>query len=502
MSSMEIDKATLDAELLEGCPSLAPRPNARNIKELEDHIVDTVSSYPAITPNPPELGYTGAIKSPPAYAIDSNQVFVEVNDPGDVAPSQFSTAIEEYKRQKKHFNNQTIVTTAVKKLLSKDTIIPKPFRTHTKFPANVTIQSIFANLRANYGAPTAKERSDMEAKLNQPYDPSSKAIEVIFEEFKQVLLWSLDCEPAYTEAQIVQKLHDRFEQCGHFALALEQWQSITPKTWISFREHMIKAYTTYCNTSGNYTSYANGYVNNVIDDDERSLQSLQTVTQELMNQAINMNNANVSRTNSSLSTLDSNQQTLNTKVNEMAATLHQLNAALSRFGMGHTMPAYPPVVYPAPQVPAPPSYVPQVPPVPPTYVPQAGTARRGGRGRGRGGRGRGGNAGGGYIPPILPPNDNGSIPPPAQQYQQPTNVVPYSNTTKYFNNHNMCYSCGHDVAGWHTSVTCPPNYRKQGHQEGCNHTNWQQYEAAGHKVSQRGKHKIGNLPTNPGPRQA
>ena len=34
MSSMEIDKATLDAELLEGCPSLAPRPNARNIKEL------------------------------------------------------------------------------------------------------------------------------------------------------------------------------------------------------------------------------------------------------------------------------------------------------------------------------------------------------------------------------------------------------------------------------------------------------------------------------------
>ena len=48
MSSMEIDKATLDAELLEGCPSLAPRPNARNIKELEDQLVDhTVTSYPA-----------------------------------------------------------------------------------------------------------------------------------------------------------------------------------------------------------------------------------------------------------------------------------------------------------------------------------------------------------------------------------------------------------------------------------------------------------------------
>ena len=65
-----------------------------------------------------------------------------------------------------------------------------------------------------------------------------------------------------------------------------------------------------------------------------------------MNQAINMNNANVSCTNSSLSTLDNNQQTLNTKVNEMAATLHQLNAAMSRLGtMGNTMPTYPPVSY-------------------------------------------------------------------------------------------------------------------------------------------------------------
>ena len=269
---------------------------------------------------------------------------------------------------------------------------------------------------------------------------------------------------------------------------------------------MIKAYTTYCNTSGNYTSYANGYVNNVMDDDERSLRSLETVTQEMMNQVINMNNTNLSRTNSSLSTLDSNQQTLNSKVNEMAATLHQLNAAMNRMGVGNGMPTYPPVGYPAPQVPAPTSYVPQVPPAPPSYVPQAPPVpytggRRGGRGRGRGGRGRGG-AGRGYAPTVLPPSSNGGIPPPTQQYQQPTTAVPYSNTTKYFANHNMCYSCGHDVPNWHTSVTCPQHLRKQGHQDGCNHTNWQQYKAMGHSPSMKASHKIGNMPTNPGPRQA
>ena len=82
---------------------------------------------------------------------------------------------------------------------------------------------------------------------------------------------------------------------------------------------MVPAYTTYCKTtSGSYTARAAGYANSsIIDDDDRSLQSLVT-TQEMMNQAINMNNANVSHTNSSLTTLDSNQQSLNAKMNEMA----------------------------------------------------------------------------------------------------------------------------------------------------------------------------------------
>ena len=65
-------------------------------------------------------------------------------------------------------------------------------------------------------------------------------------------------------------------------------------------------------TLGSYTARAAEYANssisnsNLIDDDDRSLQSL-VETQEMMNQAINMNNANVSHTNSSLSRLDSNQ---------------------------------------------------------------------------------------------------------------------------------------------------------------------------------------------------
>ena len=175
--------------------------------------------------------------------------------------------------------------------------------------------------------------------------------------------------------------------------------------------------------------------------------------------------------------------------------------------MTNTMPAYPPVVYP------PTNYIPQAPQAPqapPSYVPHAGayTGGRvgggrvgGGRGRGkrgRGGRGRGGAGRGSYIPPV----GTGGIPPPTQQYQQAPPAAPYSNTRKRFNNNNMCYTCGHDVPHWHTSLTCPHHLRKYGHQEGCDHTNWREYQTAGHKPSLKASHKIGNMPLNPGPNQA
>ena len=111
------------------------------------------------------------------------------------------------------------------------------------------------------------------------------------------------------------------------------------------------------------------------------------------------------------------------------------------------------------------------------------------------------------IPPPAYPSTSGGIPPPtygsipAPAGHQAARA-PYSNTTKYYNNHNMCYSCGFDVPSWHTSMTCPQECRKAHHQPGCNESNWQQYEAMGHQVSKKARHKIGNLPVNPTPEQA
>jgi hypothetical protein len=63
------------------------------------------------------------------------------------------------------------------------------------------------------------------------------------------------------------------------------------------------------------------------------------------------------------------------------------------------------------------------------------------------------------------------------------------NPIKRFNNWNYCFSCGFDVEDGHTSATCPHDWRKSGHQEGCNRQNVQQYIAAGHAASLKGQHK-------------
>jgi hypothetical protein len=128
---------------------------------------------------------------------------------------------------------------------------------------------------------------------------------------------------------------------------------------------------------------------------------------------------------------------------------------------------------------------------------------RGGRGRARNNNIPGQNnipppttiqAYGGSIPPSV-----GNIPSPIIPLVPNRDKPAFSNTTKYFNNWNMCYSCGWDVPHWHTSQSC--NNRAPGHQDGCTRKNAQAYMTAGHRVSKKAMHKT-SLPPNPKPQQA
>eukprot|EP00804_Cyclotella_cryptica_P009929 CCRYP_017362-RA/>CCRYP_017362-RA protein AED:0.45 eAED:0.27 QI:0/0/0/0.5/1/1/2/0/554 len=74
------------------------------------------------------------------------------------------------------------------------------------------------------------------------------------------------------------------------------------------------------------------------------------------------------------------------------------------------------------------------------------------------------------------PSTTLGIPPPVFH---PTSTPP--NPVKYYNNWNICFSCGFDVECWHTSTTC--RNKKPGHQDGCTRENAQEYKDASHKTT-------------------
>ena len=120
---------------------------------------------------------------------------------------------------------------------------------------------------------------------------------------------------------------------------------------------------------------------------------------------------------------------------------------------------------------------------------------RGGRGAGRGGgqndrtpfatyqQGQGRGACG-----FLPQGPPGFIPQaPPRGNNKP--ATPPLNFVKRFTNNNVCYLCGSDVKGDHTSVTCPGERQKMSHQEAFTRENAQGYIAVGWDACTKGKHK-------------
>ena len=159
-------------------------------------------------------------------------------------------------------------------------------------------------------------------------------------------------------------------------------------------------------------------------------------------------------------------------------------------------------------LPPPAAYAAIAPPIPATVYQPSGqpTHQQSKQGRGSGKRSRN-RAAFGAQPPIhgAYPAILGAIPVPAYGASPPATgggrAGYQSNNTKYYNNHNVCFVCGWDVPGWHTSKTCLHECCNAVHMEEVNQLNAPAYTAAGHRVSTAAAHKT-LMPVNPGPCQA
>jgi hypothetical protein len=455
----------------------------------------------------PEFGYAGMVMPPEIYELRTNTPWNDWTDPGP-HPAAAQTAVEQanirslYEADKTVYDSQQNVKRAVNDALNK--AIPQAFRKpagnqigNKVFTVRDDPRAILQNLRVKYGNCTPAEKTANDAKFASPWNPN-EPIETLFDRLEDAYVFSIMAKPPYTQEQLIDKAIMAIQRTGLYETALLEWTGFTEenKTWQQLKLHFEEAYELRL-ASGQGTAGAHGYVNHAAaEDDDDSIATIQ----ESINNIHMANNANYANITEHLKASRAETAALRA---ELAAAKHEM-ANYARAG--------PPAPTQTPAVPqyvaAPPSvYAP--PPVYTTQQPYYQQYQGGGRGRNRRG-GRRGNTRGQYVPPAVPGVPPATAPPAAPTPvpgipAAPAHLAPiinkpaFSNTAKFYNNWNMCFSCGWDVPSWHTSQTC--NMPGAYHQVGCTRENAQAYMTAGHRVSKKGMHKT-TLPVNPGPNQA
>jgi hypothetical protein len=488
-------------------PSLAPRPNAVNIRALTLHLEQKLETIPST--QSPENGYVGLVMPDEVYALRSPNAWMNWPDPGP-HPAAAATNVEArnlqtlYDSNKAVFDSDQNVRRAVNDALN--LAIPKEFRKPignqigTKvFTVRDDPKQILVDLRTKYGTATPHDKANNEKRFNTPWNPN-EPIEALFDRLEECYVFSIMNKPAYTMEQLIDKAIIAIQLTRLYENALLEWQGFEPvnKTWQQLKLHFEEAYELRL-AAGQGTSAFHGYVNNAegTGDDDDSIATIQ----ESLNSIHMANNANYAN-------LQEHLQAARAETAALRAELAAAHQAMANFTQASVRTTVPPVVQ---YVQAPTVAPPVVPPFQQGYGYQYGG--RGNRNTRRGG-GRGYSRGTTVpsvpvipsVPPQNVPPPPGNIPPapattPAAAYQQQRQNPAFSNTIKRYNNWNMCATCGWDVPIWHTSATCNVKHLNPYHQDGCTRENAQAYMNAGHRISKKGMHKT-RLPDNPGPNQA
>ena len=532
MSVPTVDFIEVSAKL-ENAPSLEPRPNATNIAALDEYIVDVICAFPSH--QSADFGFQGLFQNAAIYALVCNVPWVNFPDQGTTRRGteanphpDFPTHELDHATVKmeeamwtagtKSFMSEANVRRAVNDTLNR--CVPKSYRRvpggnigSVNYKVTDSPRDIMDRLRHLYGKPSPDEKRANETRFGAPWDTHADTVEDLFSRLEQCYTTAVLARPPFTMEQLIDKAVMAIQATGLYPTALMEWNGFDEvnKTWPELKSHFTKAYDILL-TSGAGTAAQNGYhgMNNATEGDDDSIGSIKSSLQTIHL----ANNANAQAMNENISAITEEARQLRA----ILATIQQQVAMLAQARPGgNPYPMVPSAYVPPPAVPywnpqyaqqqpAPPPAAYNMQPPPPTYIQAPAYQRdtagggRGGRGGRRGKKGRGGGRGGrgGAYAPVPPPL-GGYIPPPPGQTSQQGAKEPYSNTTKHFNNWNMCVSCGWDVPSWHTSKTCDNRYPQ--HNEAVDRSNAEQYAAAGWKVSKKNKHKV-QLPINPRPEQA
>ena len=496
-------------------PSLAPRPNFSNIRELRRHFQRALKRLAC--PQTAILGWSGLVTPRPLYTLLDPNPFRLPNSPGPQAIYPPSTAGQPplsraeqatidatFIRQRNYYQSYLNIKRACFTVL--DDSIDDAFKvsnipTIVGWNTTMEIMDIFDQLANMYGRPTPAALLSNDQLYRSIYSPAD-APEVLFRRIEDCQEVQILGNDPYTPQQLINNAIRLLLATGLYTRDFDdEWdrQDEADKTWPNLKSFIQAAYTRRLNATA-ATSGGQGYATHnafnalasASDDD-----SVDTVgTQIAALTAHSQLTANTAATTSQqLAQLQMAQQQMMTQLAAMsvAPTVQQNHI------MAPAMTPIAPSFAPIPQM--------QQPMQPFQYNNTSPFGSRfGRRGGGRAGRGSRGGGRSGRAPQnnYFQPQGNAFPPAAAASFaqQQPGHIVPftgapanrrtapaYSNIVKRHANMNVCFSCGFDVEDGHNSSTCPMQWRRPNHQVGFTRANAQQYINAGYDACTRAMHK-------------
>ena len=441
-------------------PTLHPRPNHSNIRALERDLFDKLQAIQSAQSD--EWGYRGLAEQPAEYAMKSATPWMDAPNPGPHRSVGLNAQLTRdaeaiYDASKMEYLSQLNVTQAIINALN--IAVPKEFKRGTNAAGTIMGASPYRNnnnprtillaLRTLYGRPTPAEKQANNALFGAPWNPADP-IETYFDRLEDCFVTAIIATPPYTMAQMMDMAIMTLQITGLYSQALTEWESKPPidRTWDALKSHFATAYNLRL-ISGTTTAGHAGYhsASNVVENDDTLNNIEQTLNHELSN-LHSASNANHQSTQQLFSAFKQQLAAITQQLAQMAPTTANATTSGRNRNRGNT------------------TRTPQMPAVGSTLP----------------------------LPPGIPAVPiTAAVPAPA------FNRRAAPNNNKHFNNLNYCFSCGYDVAIWHTSATC--GNPKLNHQTGCTRQNVAQYEALGHLASKKGIHKT-IMPVNPLPNQA
>ena len=259
-----------------------------------------------------DLRYSGLAEQDAVYALQTNVAWANFINPGQVPPTddawtaeQSRTARNLHTAQKLCYDSESNVRRAINAALN--TAIPRTFRrvpgdrmgVRTFRPTDDPKQ-ILNTLRSNYGRMTPLEKSAMEKRWSEQWNPN-EPIENFFDRLEDCYVQSITQPPAYTSEQMVDKALTAIQTTGLFPTAILEWNGFMDahQTWPEFKSHFQEAYELQLQSGGfNGNNPYHGAANAFTDGDD----SIDEINESITN-IHRAHNANTEATSTEMAAL-------------------------------------------------------------------------------------------------------------------------------------------------------------------------------------------------------